>query len=122
MSLDDVTELQDSTLFDSVQLPSRPDETDPWLVASVALEMDMNLRIIERNIFGVLDFLSDIGGLEAMFVSIVAIVISVWNWHGLTDIFLLTQLYDLPSMMKAAGSSPKAGCCKRRKMRLEARS
>ena len=85
---------------------------------SVAIEMDLDLRNIERSLVGILDLLSDIGGLEAKFASIVAILVSIWNWHGLTDVFLMTQLSDLPSLMKAADSSPKTGCYRRRKRRF----
>ena len=58
-----MTEHQDESLFNRMQLPSRPDELDPLLVMSVALEMDLDLLIIERNLFSMLDLLSDIGGL-----------------------------------------------------------
>ena len=82
--------------------------------------MDLDLRIIERNLFSMLDLLSDIGGLEAMFVSVAAVIVTIWNWHGLTDIYLLTLLSDLPNFLKAADSNPNAGCYRRRKRRLDA--
>ena len=115
-----MTEFNDASLFDSVQLPPRPDELNPWLVTSVALEMDLSLRIIERNNFSMLDLLSDIGGLSAIFASAAAIIVSIWNWYGLTEIFLLTRLSDLPSLIKEADSDPRAGCYRRRKRRFEA--
>lgn len=57
---------------------------------SVTLEMDLDLGVVERNYFTVLDFLSNIGGLNAILTSFLAIMISIWHWHGLADSHLVS--------------------------------
>ena len=43
-----MTGQSDVSLFDKRQLPSRPDEKNEKSAMSIAIEMDLNLRIIER--------------------------------------------------------------------------
>ena len=102
INLDEVTDLSDSSLFDTNQLPWRAYEYDPSTVTVVTLEMNLDLHIVERNLVTILDFLANIGGLDSIFTSVISLVFTIWHSHGLADIFLVTQLFTLPSVMGVA--------------------
>ena len=57
---------------------------------SLTFEMDLDLHAVERSQFTVLDLLSDIGGLESMFMSLMGSIVAIWNWQGLADTYLVT--------------------------------
>ena len=69
---------------------------------AVTLEMNMDLNTVERNFVTVFDFLANIGGLDSIFTSVISVVVTIWHSHGLADIFLVTQLFTLPSVMGVA--------------------
>ena len=74
------------------------------MVMVVTLEMYLDLHIVERNLVTVLDFLANIGGLDSIFTSVISIVVTIWHSHGLADMFLVSQLFTLPSVMDIAHS------------------
>jgi len=41
----------------------------------------MNLREIAREGYTMLDWLSDIGGIQGMLISLIAIFVSAWNYN-----------------------------------------
>ena len=57
---------------------------------AISFEMDLDSRTIERNFYTILDFAADIGGLESIFTSAIAFMVTIWHWHGQADIFLAT--------------------------------
>ena len=61
----------------------------------VSIEMDLDLRVVERTIFTVLDLLSGIGGLSSILAVSANTVIVMWHWHGLPDYFLISHLFNL---------------------------
>ena len=71
---------------------------------AVTLEMNLDLHIVERNFVTVLDFLANIGGLDSIFTSLISFVVTIWHWHGLADMFLVSKLFTLPSVMGVAHS------------------
>ena len=76
-----MTELQDSTLFDAVQHSWVPVESySESGIMSVSFEMDLDQYAIERSHFTFLDLLSNIGGLESIFISVMGLIVSTWNW------------------------------------------
>ena len=76
-----MTELQDSTLFDATQKNWVPVEYySESGIMSVSFEMDLDQYAIERSQFTVLDLLSNIGGLESIFISVMGLIVSIWNW------------------------------------------
>ena len=93
ISLDEVTELQNSSLFDLVELVWRPYEAEPAFVMAVTLEMDLDLLIVSRNLFTILDFLSNIGGLASIVASTLGLIVTIFNWHGLVHTFIIAKLF-----------------------------
>lgn len=74
--------------------------------------MDLDLRVIERNLFTILDLLADVGGLDSILTQLISLLVVLWNRHGLANLFIIDQLYTAV----AAGMS-KQRFCERRKRR-----
>ena len=54
--------------------------------------MNMDLTVIQRDGYTVLDILSDVGGLQSVLISAFAILLSVWN-HNYLNSYLVSKLY-----------------------------
>ena len=54
--------------------------------------MDLNQVVIARNGYTVLDFFSDIGGIQSILISAAAIMVYVWTYNSLDD-YMVTKLY-----------------------------
>ena len=54
--------------------------------------MNMNLNVIQRDGYTVLDILSDVGGLQSVLISVFAILLSIWN-HNYLNSYLVSKLY-----------------------------
>ena len=92
IDLDDLTELQDSTVFQLEMLPTRSYEKDTFTQLDITIERNLNQRVIARNGYTVLDFLSDVGGMESMLYTGSAFLLTMWNYNHL-DNFLVLKLY-----------------------------
>ena len=60
----------------------------------VTFERNMDLTVIARDGYTILDWISDIGGIQGIMISAVAIVVSIWNYNWL-DNFLVSRLYRI---------------------------
>ena len=58
--------------------------------------MNLNQLVIERNGYTVLDYLSDIGGMQTILISSFSLMLMVLNFHYAEN-FLVTKLYRLSS-------------------------
>ena len=54
--------------------------------------MNMDLKILHRNGYTVLDMLSDVGGVESIFVTALAFFLSIWN-HDNFDNIMVSHLF-----------------------------
>ena len=63
MDLDEVTELEDSSVFRLEYKNFRPDERDLNFLAGMTFEMNYDLKIVQRNTYNIFDLLSDVGGI-----------------------------------------------------------
>ena len=65
INLDDLTELEDSTIFKFDSIPVRPYEKvdRSTVVMAISLERNLDLTVIVREGYTILDLLSDVGGL-----------------------------------------------------------
>ncbi len=81
--MDEVTERTDSSSFSLVKGPTRPHEFFDRDVMAIGIDMDLNLDVIERNHYTILDMLSDVGGLASITTGIVALFLSVLNYNNL---------------------------------------
>ena len=58
--------------------------------------MDMDLTVIERTGYTVLNILSDVGGLQGILISGISLLLSVLN-HNYLDNYLVTKLFKYGS-------------------------
>ena len=61
---------------------------------SVTVEMDFNLKVIDRKIYTLFELLSDIGGLSQILAIIGAITVSIWNYNSF-DNMMVRKLYKV---------------------------
>ena len=55
------------------------------MVVTLTFEMDLDMYVIQRNGYTILDLLSDIGGIQAMLFSFFAVVVSVFNYKNVDN-------------------------------------
>ena len=48
---------------------------------NLTFERDMNLVVVVRDGYTILDWISDIGGIQGILISAFAIMISYWNYN-----------------------------------------
>ena len=56
--------------------------------------MNMNLELIQRNGYTVLDLLSDIGGILEIMTIVISYFLAFWNYNYFEN-FLVTRLFKL---------------------------
>ena len=92
LNLDDLTELDDATIFKLEKLSTQPYERDSWTAFDVTVEMNLDQVVIARQGYTVLDFFSDIGGMQSILMSGAAFFIYAWTYNNLDD-YMVTKLY-----------------------------
>lgn len=94
IDLDDLTEWEDEALFRLENLPSRPYEKDYDAMMDITVEMDLDLNILARENYTVLDLLSDIGGIQGILMSGFAMVLGVFN-YGHFSTYMASRLFKI---------------------------
>jgi len=69
-------------------------ELDEVTMMSVSFERNLNLTVVARDGYTILDWISDIGGIQGILISAVAIIVSFWNYNWL-DNTLVSRLYRI---------------------------
>ena len=64
---------------------------------AIGIDMDLDLDVIERSHYTILDVLSDVGGIASVTTSIVALILSILNYNNL-DSQMIRQLFKFPSL------------------------
>lgn len=100
--MDDLTELDDDSLFRLKPLPLRPYEKDFDVQMDITIEMDLTLNILARSGYTVLDLLSDIGGMQSILISTFAILLGILNYNHF-DTYLASRLFKI---VKPDGKTP----------------
>ena len=80
LNLDEVTELEDSSVFRLVlgfEYPS----FDPTLVGGISIGLSMDVTLIERKGYTLLDVLSDVGGMQGFLISGTSLLLSILNYN-----------------------------------------
>ena len=65
----------------------------------MTFERNLNLSKISRDGYTFLDWFSDIGGIQGMLLSVIGVVVSIWN-HNHVDNFIVQQLYQIKKNSK----------------------
>ena len=100
INMDDITELEDDTIFKLEQKPPMPYEKDDIVQMDITVEMNLNQKVVARDVYTFLDFLSDIGGIEGMLISGVALFMTFWNFNMLEN-YMVSKLYKLKPSRQA---------------------
>ena len=99
LDLDSLTEVEDDSLFSLHRFPSRSYEKDYFAQFDLSVEMQMDTIEYKRMGYHLLDFISDIGGVQSLMFSMFAFMISVWNYN-MIDNYMVSRLYKLESTDK----------------------
>ena len=94
INLDEITELNDASLFSLDSLPLRPYEKDFYTQADIYIEVNFDQRVVERDVYTFLDLLSDIGGLQGILISGISLALAFWNFNQF-DNFMVSRLFKL---------------------------
>ena len=75
-------------------MPSRSYEKDNFAQMDVTIEISPDIIDMKRQGYDLLQFLSDIGGIQALLMSGFAFFVSIWNYN-MFDNYLVGRLYKL---------------------------
>ena len=75
-------------------LPSRSYEKDYDTWFDLTIEMNMNLTLIQRNGYTVLDLMSDVGGILGILSTGITYFLAFWNYNYFEN-YLITRLFKL---------------------------
>ena len=81
INLNQLTEKASSSPFTLEMLPKQPYEKDREVQQDVTLEMNLNQRLIYREGYTALDYISDIGGMQGMLISLMAFILGILNFN-----------------------------------------
>ena len=94
INLDEITELDDASVFKLESQPLRTYEKDYNVQMDFTIEMNLSQRVVARDGYTFLDYLSDIGGIQSILISAAAIMVYVWTYNSLDD-YMVTKLYKV---------------------------
>ena len=83
MNFDSLTELENDRVFGLQELPLRPAEWDENVIINIQFEVSLDLMIVIRDGYTVIDILSDLGGINAVFMVVFPMIIQVIQSHRL---------------------------------------
>ena len=61
---------------------------------TLTIERNLNQKVIARQGYTVLDYISDIGGMQSMLISFMAWFIAVWNFN-MFDNHMVSRLFQV---------------------------
>ena len=81
IALDEITELEDASVFKLEMLPLRSYEKDYDVQLDITIEMNLDQSVISREGYTSLDLISDIGGMQGLLFSLFGFLIAAWNYN-----------------------------------------
>ena len=90
--MDELTEIENLSPFKIEELSAQPYEKDDFTRQDVTIEMNLDLRVIARDGYTMLDWVSDVGGIQGMLISVVVFILSIWN-HNYLDNYMVSSLF-----------------------------
>ena len=94
INLDELTELENAEIFKLELDPLRPYEKDYIAQMDFTVEMNLSQMQIARAGYTFLDWLSDIGGMQGMLMSGIAMFLAIWNFNSLEN-HMVTRLFRM---------------------------
>lgn len=104
IDLDQITELEDSSVFSMEKQPIEFVDKGPELVLMFSIQMQMDQVNIGRVGYNVIDMLSDIGGIQSIILTTFALVLSILN-HNYFDNYMAQRLYKMQGLQPAPANS-----------------
>ena len=92
IDLDQLTELENDSIFSTETLPSEIVGIGSDFLATVRFQRNLDRLVIARSSYGILDVLSDAGGMQSILLTTFNIALSVLNFAQL-DTHLASKLY-----------------------------
>ena len=92
--LDELTMLQDQSVFSVGKVYNRPYEKDPDLMTSIVIETNLDQLFIQREGYTILDLLSDVGGLSGIGIWILDILTKILNYDYMNS-YMTSKLFKL---------------------------
>ena len=90
--MDDLTELEDASVFKIKEKQTVSYEKEFVTQMDVLIEYDLNQTVIARDGYKFFDLLSDLGGMQSILKSGIAILVAILKYNML-DNFMVSRLY-----------------------------
>ena len=97
IDLDSLTKHESETPFKLEQHGSETYEKETDVMMDITIEMNKDLKRVLRQSYSLIDLLSDIGGVQSIFFSSFAIVLSVLNYQHF-DTHIASQLFKIQKL------------------------
>ena len=94
INLDYITILEDSSVFQLNEIPSRPFEFDADFVAGIGIQNDLNLTSLSREVYTILDVLSATGGIASALISLLVPIVGLLNYNHLES-YIASRLFKI---------------------------
>ena len=94
INLDYITVLEDSSVFQLNEISSRPFELDADFVAGVDIQNDLSLTSLSRDVYTILDVLSDTGGIAAALTSLLVPIVGLLNYNHIES-YIASRLFKI---------------------------
>ena len=75
------------------------ERSDKSVQLDITIERDLNLLLVSREGYTYLDWISDIGGIQGILISAIAIILSLYNYNHI-DNFMASKLYQIKHSSK----------------------
>ena len=92
--------MQDSSVFRLIE-GNEIASSDHTLLEGLWIQLSMDVTLIERNGYTLLDVLSDVGGLQSILISAISLLLSFLNYNQL-DNYLVSKLFKSESVALVA--------------------
>ena len=87
-------------------MPVRPYEKDYDVIMEITVERNLDQVVVVREGYTILDYLSDIGGMQGLIFSGFALLLSLWNYNYFDD-HLVSRLYKFEQLASADSEKGK---------------
>ena len=82
------------TPFKLERMPTQSYEKNDMAQFDIIIEMGLDQKTIKRKIYNYTDLLSDVGGLQSILVSWIALLLFAWNYNSLEN-YMVTRLFKV---------------------------
>lgn len=94
INMDEFTEMRDTRIFKLNRLPQIPAENHDWTQMEISIEMNLDVTMVSRSYYSLLDVLSDIGGILQVLLTSITFSLIILNYQHI-DNFLVTSLFKI---------------------------